>query len=142
MQTKTEIELNTRPAQKQLQLYIKTLSDVKCVDCTHGEQGQGLARALQQAVNGVWVSWVEGLLQESLLHHQLHELLPPVHCLQHPQARHYTHQQHKLLPRHILQHLRRQQGRETISVCSGLFLHRLTSTNTLFELKHGVNTIK
>lgn len=79
----------------------------RCIGCTHREQGQGLACALQQAVNSVWVSWVEGLLQESLLHHQLHQLLSPIHGLQHPQARNQTHQQHKLLSSHILQHLRR-----------------------------------
>lgn len=53
----------------------------RCIGCTHREQGQGLACALQQAVNSVWVCWVEGLLQESLLYHQLHQLLSPIHGL-------------------------------------------------------------
>lgn len=93
--------------------------DMKRVGCTHREKGQGLACALQQAVNSVGVSWVESLFQESLLHHKLHQLLPPIHCLQHPQARHNTHQQHKLFSRHILQHLRMQQGRDgyTLLAC-------------------------
>ena len=97
---------------------------LRCIVSTHGEQGQGLACALQQAVNSIRVGRVESLLEESLLHHQLHQLLPAVHRLQHPKAGHHTHQQHKLLSCHILQHLSRQRRRDKtlfINVCFFLF---------------------
>lgn len=82
---------------------------------THRKEGQRLACALQQAIHSVGVGGVECLFQEGLLHHQLHQLLPATDRLQHPQAWHHPHQQHKLLPRHILQHLK------TVATFSQLF---------------------
>lgn len=84
---------------------------------THGEEGQRLAGALQEAVHEVGVGRVQHLLQEGLLHHQLHQLLPPVHRLQHPQVGHHAHQEDKLFPRHVLQNL--------LCFCKDVVLHLL-----------------
>lgn len=47
----------------------------------HREEGYRLPSALQKPVHTVRVRGVEGLLQVSLLSHQLYQLLPSTHCL-------------------------------------------------------------